>query len=356
MFYDNFENNLNTIFRIRDRISGTHSINQERAEMWVNSQVNQRRRDAAKDLIDNTYYVTFNEVFEYTRNVIDKIYRDIGGNDVYIYVGDKMKSHYFMAIIGIYFIKLLGHDYPRIIYNLDSVEEVGNKSIIILDDMAYTGIQLSQIYDKLTKGNVTNIYVGLIGITQGAWEKFEKSGMRIYAEKMYPNLKDVIGKYRFLDVSYYFSPYTEGDTSISIYFDHKIADPLSTFTKTLMYGPILECNLDYSGEYHLIINGVVDSKIIESDKPYEEWNDEDYIIRDQSEANFYEEFNVYEDYLQQLIDDDRVCDKNQNIINFIPFINGCNDISNVTKWDELLLMDVNYRCPSSWYKNLNILL
>ena len=127
MFYDNFENNLNTIFRIRDTISGTHSINRERAEIWVNSQVNQRRRNAAKDLIDNTHYVTFNELFEYTRNIINKIYEDIGNNDVYIYVGDKTKSHYFMAIIGIYFISLLGHEYPKIIYNLDSVEEVGNK-------------------------------------------------------------------------------------------------------------------------------------------------------------------------------------------------------------------------------------
>ena len=222
--------------------------------------------------------------------------------------------------------------------------------------MAYTGIQLSQIYDKLIRGNITNIYIGLIGITQSALKKFQNSRMRIYTQNIYPDLKDIIGKYQFLDISYYFSPYTEGDTEVSIYFDHKIADPISTFLKTLMYGPVLECNLNYSGEYHLIINGIVDSKIIESDKPYEEWTIKDYTIRDESEANFYTEFNIYEDYLHQLIEDDKVCDKIGFQLKFIPFINGCSDTPNITKWDEVLLMDMTYRCPVSWYKNHNILL
>ena len=37
----------------------------------------------------------------------------------------------------------------------------------------------------------------------------------------------------FYDIKYYFSPYTNGQPYVSIYFYHKIADNISTFMKTL---------------------------------------------------------------------------------------------------------------------------
>ena len=63
-FYLNFNNNLQKIFNISDEISGKHEINLEKSELWISSQLNENRRQAAQVLIDNTYYITFKKPFD----------------------------------------------------------------------------------------------------------------------------------------------------------------------------------------------------------------------------------------------------------------------------------------------------
>lgn len=382
-FYANYDNNIARIFEIRERISGTHYIDKDRAELWIDSQLNESRRLAARLLIDNTYYVTFNQVFEYVRDLIIRIYEDIGtfNPDVCLYIGSKTKSYYFMSVIAIYFIRSLGYTDPEII-NTFSMKL--NKPLIIIDDMSYTGIQASKMFRMIKTTN--KVYLGLIGASETAAIFLKNIGYELYVENIYPHLRNVVGPERFVDISYYFSPFAEGDTCISIYFDHKIADELSTFMKVLMYGPVLPCNLNYYFEdIDLVANGGVQSTIIEPDYDSSQWTDKDRLIQHESEIARNNELDVMLEYLEQLKEIDNKCDYSQNNISFIPFIKGCEQLPfdvEIIKYMpySLFMMSNNYlggniklirykkliryeqyirdlenpniRCPSSWYKSI----
>ena len=250
--------NFNIIRKINEQISGTHEIDQEKAKLWIDSQITERRRNAAKNLIDNTKYVTFDEIFYYIFNVLMDIRSNLKTNKVYMYVGnDKTKSNYFISIIGAYYLINNFELTPIFIndINIDILNEIKNDSLIILDDMMYSGKQMSQLLENIyitafvNDIKLNNVYIGVVGVTSNSKTRLEKitlstSTRKILKDHLKINFRDIpyycefpyklfygfkvkgldetLSINEFLDILYYFSPFTTGDPKVSIYFDHKI--------------------------------------------------------------------------------------------------------------------------------------
>jgi hypothetical protein len=359
-FYESYNNKIDIILKKKDLISGIHKIDQNKAELWINSQLTERRRKAARNLIENTHYITFNEVFEDIRNCILQIYKDLNlTKDIYIYIGSNNKtSFYFFAIIAIYFIKLLNYKEPIATNNLKY-----HCQIIIIDDASYTGGQFGVILMNDLSNTIginnfacSNIFYGLSVISEYGLKNIDEYkqyfNINIYAQKILKSLK-ILGKQEFLDLTYYFSPYLYGKTQISLYFDHKIADPVSTFMKVLQFGPILPKYLNY--DYILL----KDSLVI----------DEVYGLLTESE---------FHNYYLKIMEEEQSIKDNITEISYIQFIQNCGsntiylglsyNVLNLTsahltlnktktythreRYIITLLNDSTKRCLQSFYKNL----
>jgi hypothetical protein len=323
-FYRSYGENIAKIIQVRDLTTGTHPIDSEKAKVWISSQLNQTRRMAAANLIANTMYITFNDMFAHVKGIIQKIYSELKNpENLYLYVGKPSRSNYFIAVIAIYFIRLLGLPDPKILHNLE--DELVNQTVLIIDDMAYTGIQLGRMYEKLNvERNGIKLFVGLVAISEQAVEVLEKLPLILVTNIVVPNLKRVLGKRAFLELSYYFSPQTEGHTQVSVYFDHKIADELSTFTKTLMFGPIPPTNLGYDPllqhDMYTLLNGIVDQEVRhpKSNTP------EEHKIEDADLVLYDKEFESYIPLLEDIHINDQKVDRDEPLVTFMPFITGCN--------------------------------
>lgn len=170
IFYSNYNRKINEIIRIKDAISGTHEIDIDKANEWVNSQLTMRRKIAAVNLINNTDYITFNQVFEYIKLCVIEVYKNINVNDnIYIYVKDRTSSFYFFGIIALHFIKLLGYKEPIAIDVL-----YPNVQIMIFDDCSYSGIQMHQLL--IASGTNFNIFFGVCCITQRSFNLITGTG------------------------------------------------------------------------------------------------------------------------------------------------------------------------------------
>lgn len=393
-YYVNFENNLSKIKQIASQISGTHNINSEKSELWINSQLNKRRRKICKLLIDNTTYITFNQTMKYVKKLIKKIYLTLESETVYLYIESKTDSTYFISILAVSYIRYYGYSDPIIINNLnnETLDVVGSNPILLIDDMIYSGFKLKGELDKVfteyvIKGRkkFPNIILGVIGITPVAKENLKILSAPLSLRKElnldktiklsllnpikfvhqieFQPLENIIGKKKFIEMLYYFSPYNSGYPTISVYFDHKIADPTSTFLKILMYGPILPSNLKYSYEDLISSLGFENKKLLI--KLFNEETDitvnklkcipfingcQQNIIKKIKHLEYHwfvmssELFKILDDLsddeeeYNQSEDEHDVKDNNYSKKDFL-------------KHKELIVELQNNRCPHSWYKD-----
>jgi len=356
------------IQRFRDLESGTHPIDQAKAAEWVNAQLSERRRQAAQLFIDNTHYITFNQLFEYARAAIINLYRNFlpATGDVYFYTGeDKTRSGYFMSLIGIHLIRQLGYREPIYVNHWKLVPKTA--VVFVLDDCVYSGGQsVGMVHGFHELGYSCTLYICTAVITQYALDKsswFVINGPNVKAAYVpgivMPNLLDVVrlkSNRAYLDLRYFFSPFTEGATPPAIiYFDHKIADDNSTFQKVLLMGPVLPGNLQYRADDFGVYGSMV-----------QELYGEDYL-----EANHERVDQEAAAYEQALIEDEQEL---VGPLRSIPFIVGCNkpfEISNIPYgviqyafndfyspliegYEEQLaqITAPANRCPVSFYKRL----
>ena len=258
LFYANYDKLINEILNKRDLLSGTHVIDPIKAELWISSQSTERRQMAARNLLDNTHYISFNQLFELSRKVIIELYKRIKGKDIYLYVGiDEKSSQYFMSMIFIYFIRLLGYDEPNIISNLhDNIQYLDGKTVINFDDCCYSGGQSyhtsMDLYEIIKSNKIyINYYLVFAVATEYALNILNNAEDLYWVKSLYgmkvPLLKSNFETFEeYMDLYYYFSPYTEtGTPPANIYFDHKIASVNSTFSYVLNIGPVLPKYLHY---------------------------------------------------------------------------------------------------------------
>lgn len=327
-FYANYDDNLAKILEVRNKTSGTHKIDTRKAEKWVNAQLNEQRKHAARALLQNVHYITFSTLFTEVGKLIKEIYASIlEKNEVYLYAGKPTNSFYFMSVIAVYFIRHFNLPDPRIIHTLEGHI---NKTILIIDDMSYTGIQMGKIHDRINSGENNNILLlGLVAVAEQAKKSFEQLSLTLYCHNVIPDLRQVLGKQTFLEISYYFSPAEEGQTRVCVYFDHKIGDPLSTFLKVLMYGPIPPADLGYEPlsdhDMYTIVSGIVES-VVWHPPQNRQATKEERKREDDGLIAWDKEFSSYISLLDQIHAADNtkwIPGYKSKKLNFIPFIGTC---------------------------------
>lgn len=356
-YYENYNKNIDKIIEYRESISGIFSINSESARRWIKSQLTERRRKAAKLLVKNTHYITLNVLFEDIRNCVVSIYKALDLNrDIYMYTGDKKSSYYFVGMIALYFIKLLKYKEPICIPNIRP-----NIQIMMFDDCMYTGGQFGLILSYSQREN-SIIHVGLSCICIEAINKIENlrqddKSIKIftYQQRLF-DLLDNLSMKEFFDLTYYFSPYLYGNTRESLYFDHKIADAVSTFMKILNFGPILPTKLNYDRDQL-----------------------EDSLVFDTDEINGIMTKEEFDSYYNEMLEEEKTIKENVVELKCIPFINNCDKIDRsmienlpyaafqsrvdqysgdgrkiYSQYSHILKIIDNKenRCPSSFYKKL----
>ena len=96
-FLSDFRNYLTHINKFIKDKSGTHGIDLEQANKWINAQPNVTAKRAAQNIIDHTVYITLEETAQLAKNLIDTYYREIieknPNKTIYFIVGDNKKSN-----------------------------------------------------------------------------------------------------------------------------------------------------------------------------------------------------------------------------------------------------------------------
>lgn len=367
-FYHNYDNFIVEILDKKELLSGRHYINPEQSELWILSQLTERRRKAAKNLLDNTHYISFNRFFELIRDVIIELYKQLDlSKEIYLYVGlDKNSSQYFVSIIALYFIKLLRYTEPIIIEELyeNKFSELEGSSFIVIDDCSYSGNQSRFTMQNLyNSGLKVEYYLCFAVASQYSLTQIDKlsrdecnpeDSTEIWSEAIdiswiHPVIGLLIQHLRnnmeniteYLDIYYYFSPFTEcGTPPISVYFDHKIAVQNSTFSYTLNLGCILPNNLMYKKD-------LIEIKCHEMIIEYLNLNEVS------SQEKIYIE-RLIERYLTEM-DQDCTDLQNENI-QCIPFINECEsyvDLKDISYFS--LMVGFNNFYLSEYQKHTDII-
>lgn len=279
-FQEHNEALLQTMFAI----SGKHAIHPQKADEWVQAQKTPLKRKVAQHLLENTTYVPFHTYF----NGIGKLVRDHyptitrGARTIRLFVSRPKKSYYFSAVIALHFIRKYGFREPDVFLHTIEASHFTDEPILIFDDMAYSGSQMSDWLTRMYKGSIPNyrswvdqdvllnapkpnIHVLVYGVNSHSHRRLTQitnvyttvrgkremqtlpSPFPVYYVKKFPLLyeKDVS---MYLLVNYFFSPYLKGNPPLAVYFDHKIADDVSTYANVFMHGPVIPASYAASAE------------------------------------------------------------------------------------------------------------
>jgi hypothetical protein len=152
-FLDCYDENLAKVKEAIKTNSGKHKINKKSADQFIENQLTHARKQAARDLVENTIYITLDEISEIVEHLINKAYAKISEDaNIYLYTGVKGKSFYFLATLALFYIRKNGLKEPiKFISNFteELFDEIGDSPIIVLDDVAYSGSQLSEMMNNI---------------------------------------------------------------------------------------------------------------------------------------------------------------------------------------------------------------
>ena len=108
-----YDANLDKILTAITTYSGIHTIDENASRQFIETQLTPMRQKAARDLIENTIYITLEEINELTRYLIIELYKTLNPDDtVYFYTGQVHKSNYFINVLALYHIRDLGYKDP----------------------------------------------------------------------------------------------------------------------------------------------------------------------------------------------------------------------------------------------------
>jgi len=366
-FMKYYDKNVKKVKLAIKTYSGKHAIDKKIAEEFISSQTSSIRRQAAKDLIDNTIYITLEEIDNIIHQLVRKLYNEYKTDikdptkKIYLYCGKMEKSSYFLSVLAMKYINKYHYKKPyRFIENLTTeiLDEIGNNPLIIIDDVSYSGSQLyKMLYATyadmvlLHKKEPPNIYILLAALNTVSKEKlsvvpttgklnkaktayivnsfydFIPSPFKLLYldERLYQPLIYTVGIERYLNMLLFFSPYTADNfvPHVSIYLDHKLADLVSTFTTTLLYGPVIPSTVNYNilkdagGDYVFDLY-IGNYDIIKMNKLVIDFNEENktsFTTKDMNILLYYS--------FDKLIKNDKP-DSYVSQLTFKPFINTCN--------------------------------
>lgn len=296
--YNNFKSffreNKNKIFMKHDV---NYPLNYIKGKEWADSQCDQDSRMFANDIIRHTKYVSYGEFISALQSVASSYMKSIGkkkSNDMLILIIPFAinKSNTWVTMLVFDIIKDIVDDvYPSVTaaYNdsLDKSSKLFGKKIkcIICDDCIYTGNQITEIIQLDNMNINSDITKNQPPATDVRWlDWYDKTkdqainmmnGINIdeFSVDLVVPFMSTISKQRVLDIPYVRIPrvcvvfpifrqqINVGDIKTpilnefrktfqyhedisAIYFDHKIADAVSTFHKVYMLGPLFNCVID----------------------------------------------------------------------------------------------------------------
>ena len=222
----------------------SYPLNQTNIKRYLDA-TDVRYRHILKKLFDNTIhisydkfqtslYIQFESFIKYCNdNTITQIslfLDNIDKNDI------TQKSNFWVAQHFYQYLKTNNIKIKiNIIYNKKDIQFLNDRELIlILDDCSYTGNQLKSVLTKDFKSDyrVYNIYILIAYIT-------EKAIKRITSTKL-DNITLILSEYNQI-IKNFFSYLTDdeiklatlllGEDKYPIYFDHKLADYISTYTE-----------------------------------------------------------------------------------------------------------------------------
>jgi hypothetical protein len=356
-----YDDNLRKVMSAIEEYSGKHSIDTVLANEFIENQTSPIRREAAKNLIDNTIYITLQEVYDIIGNLIDIVYPNFNSNDtIYLYSGMPEKSGYFFSVIALNHIRKKGYKEPIFLKKLtdECFDNISDSPIIILDDVSYSGSQLSEqlksiyysrMYIKESPNYPPNIYILLVALNDISKKMLSEvpsskniTSSKIYIDpykespfkliyledRLYKSLISILGIEKFIYLKMLFAPWLCLDDNalclppVSLYLDSKIADPVSTFTTTLIYGQIPPSNVDFSFFIKVIHDGGLKGKLYDIPQELKTRLLNELSAEFKSENSNSSDFLI-EKIIKNFIKLD-VQDKPSNEILFKPFINTCN--------------------------------
>ena len=285
-FLEQYEKTIMTLLEKKKTLSGTKRIDETQAKTWVQLQKTPLKKKVAQFFIDNTIYVSFSEFFDGIGELIKTNYETItnDGNRIVVVVGDKDKSQYLVAVIALYFIRKFNFREPD-----DFIDALRKGSyvdtedhIIMFDDMSYSGSQMSNLLQTIYRSlypfvvddeaaaakRLPKIKLLLYGVNPNSLARLNTvnvvkmkdelksmgkgktiliptrrpaeivSPFKTYYHKMFKTFREIDAEMCHL-TNYFYAPFLQGHPYLSIYFDHKVADDVSTYMKVLTYGPII---------------------------------------------------------------------------------------------------------------------
>jgi len=376
-FINSFEKNIMKINNAIQQYSGKHKINDQRAETFINSQLSPLRRELAQLFIENTIYISLDKIYFIVEQLIIKLYNEYNLNDkhiIYFYSGNANKSFYFLNVIALFFIRKHNFKEPIFLKNINNtiLTDETNPPIIILDDVSYSGSQLSTMINNMyyttvitnKKAIPPNIYILLCALNDfskyklsnvpikklgSTYSEFIPSPFKlIYLEEnLYTPLIVKLGieKYVFLNLLFSFWTTDSFTPYVSLYLDHKIADEVSTYTSALMYGPIPPKQIDFN---YFLENDIFAfaSKIeegIDSKSLFNEFNEMNQTNFSNTSTDMKKLLPFLVKKFEKLDIIDSPYYNNNNNIQFQPFIESCYENKNILNITENpSIQEMNY--------------
>jgi len=354
-------NHPKNMVRIREALkeSGKYKINKDNVEKFINDQLTPIRRQAAKDLVDNTIYIKLKDVMNIVEELIIRIYeRYTNDGEIrqpIMYCGEKNKSFYFFSCIALYYIKKHKFKIPLFVSKMPNefLQSV-NLPIIIIDDVSYSGAQLSEFIGKIhyyrhKEGlSILDISIGLTALNDISLDKLSKVPIQksergtvtqeiktpyfiVYpSDRLYPSLVRSVGIERYFYINLFFNAWVSAN--MALYLDHKVADTTSTYKNVYVYGPIVPdnyditdsinydiCQLYFRSRYSNEINQKLIREFVEENPSFLEILPN--ILTEQITTNTTKQIKLY--LHNKAISLDVIDKRHKSGIQFYPFIEKC---------------------------------
>jgi hypothetical protein len=361
-----------------------HVIDRERADTWLGMQKTEERRRLANLFLRHLIYISHTELKETLRYCVERVReRLVDGVPIIFIIGYPEKSNYYISLLFYHYWKEAGLPLHGVKSHLDTFVP-GN--IIDIDEMAYSGSQTTQtlanvygslllsLQERLNEMNESISYqktkiflpipflefilfknkINYLMLRAFCGEKGEaslrkmpipyssssdnqlKPPFQLIIGKKIPSPETLFGKEDADKLSLLFGP-NPGYPSSTVYFNHKVADPPSTFINPIAFG-------------------VVPEQVLLRTEP--DWKYEDLVLLKNLQITpqpllskardpEYKNKGLYNDLSEY--------NKNKPAVEYYPFIRHCygpartqfpsrNQLISKTAPPEEL------RCPHAWYK------
>ena len=366
--------------------ANTHTINNDNAQLWIDSQTSNKRKIAAETIIKTARYIPHSEFISKMEKLVTNVYKRIiknkyNNNELILVSERKTKSGFYCSMIFMFIVKNniinnklipgteLEYFYPKDIivgFNSKSVNEIyldSPNNYISVNDMDYTGNQFYNslhIFKKVSSLQLDNrnlfIRAGVFN-TQISKTKLNKlktvvpelyggikfesiviETVKTFAQSVKTQFKDDHWRERLSYSLVFFGGCDIGATPTvtNIYLDHKVPDIPSSIALSYTIG---------------IIPNVADYKVLD--------------VSDYNYNCLNTQILTYSEYIKLITKEDSE-DKDIIPLNVIPVVNGCSyrNVNSFTRNPEIennsilaneLLHEEyeNLRCPFAWYKKLD---